>query len=182
LCARINGDLQLEFGDVALTSYAGLELFGRYLRATGFNAMVREAWAGASGWGGFGAVAMVRLVIGLLVVGGRRLRHVAFVQDDPLFRRFCEVQVVPTARTVSRWLQGFTMTTVARLQTINTAVVARVLATLGVRTWTIDVDGVVVSTGYRSNARSGGSIPTTGRCRVTTRSWRTWPRQRTCCG
>ena len=39
------------------------------------------------------------------------------------------------------------MTTVARLQAINTAVVARVLATLGVRTWTIDVDGVVVSTG-----------------------------------
>ena len=40
--------------------------------------------------------------------------------------------MVPTARTVSRWLQGFTMTTVARLQAINTAVVARVLATLGV--------------------------------------------------
>ena len=56
---------------------------------------------------------MVRLLIGLLVVGGRRLRHLAFVQDDPLFQRFCEVQVVPTARTVSRWLQGFTMTTVA---------------------------------------------------------------------
>jgi hypothetical protein len=36
------------------------------------------------------------------------------------------------------------MTTVASLQAINTAVVARVLTTLGVRTWTIDVDGVVV--------------------------------------
>ena len=87
---------------------------------------------------------MVRVLMGLLLVGGRRLRHLAFVQNDPLFQRFGEVQVVPTARTVSRWLQGFTMTTVARLQAINTAVVARVLATLGVRTWTIDVDGVVV--------------------------------------
>jgi hypothetical protein len=159
LRARINGDLQLEFGDVSLTSYAGLELFGRYLRATGFNAMVREAWAGASRWGDFGAVAMVRLVIGLLVVGGRRLRHVAFVQDDPLFQRFCEVQVVPTARTLSRWLQGFTMTTVARLQAINTAVVARVLATLGVRTWTIDVDGVVVSTGLQVERAFRGFNP-----------------------
>jgi hypothetical protein len=56
---------------------------------------------------------------------------------------------VPTARTVSRWLQGFTTTTVACLQAINTAVVARVLVTLGVRTWTIDVDGVVVSTGLQ---------------------------------
>ena len=159
LRARVNGDLQLEFADVALTSYAGLELFGQYLRATGFNATVRAAWAGTAGWGDFGAVAMVRLVIGMLVVGGRRLRHLAFVQDDPLFQRFCEVQVVPTARTVSRWLQGFTMTTVAALQAINTAVIARVLATLGVRTWTIDVDGVVVSTGLQVERAFRGFNP-----------------------
>lgn len=159
LRARVNGDLQLEFTDVALTSYAGLELFGQYLRATGFNATVRAACAGTAGWGDFGVVAMVRLIIGLLVVGGRRLRHLAFVQDDPLFQRFCEVQVVPTARTVSRWLQGFTMTTVASLQAINTAVIARVLATLGVRTWTIDVDGTVVSTGLQVERAFRGFNP-----------------------
>jgi Transposase DDE domain group 1 len=159
LRARVNGDLPLEFADVALTSYAGLELFGQYLRATGFNATVRAACAGLAEHGDFGAVAMVRLVIGLLVVGGRRLRHIAFVQDDPLFQRFCEVQVVPTARTVSRWLQGFTMTTVAALQAINTAVIARVLATLGVRTWTIDVDGVVVSTGLQVERAFRGFNP-----------------------
>jgi len=34
------------------------------------------------------------------------------------------------------------MTTVAHLQAIHTAVIARVLATVKVRTWTIDVDGV----------------------------------------
>ena len=39
------------------------------------------------------------------------------------------------------------MATVTCLQQINTVVIARVLATLGVRAWTIDVDGVVVSTG-----------------------------------
>ena len=149
LRARVNGDLQLEFADVALTSYAGLELFARYLRRTDFNAVVRRAFADTPGWGDFGAVAMVRLVIGLLLVGGRRLRHVAFVQDDPVFRRFCGVRVVPGARTVSRWLQAFTMSTVGRLQAVNTAVIARVLGTLGVRTWTIDVDGVVVSTGHQ---------------------------------
>src|SRR3990172_9654245 len=102
---------------------------------------------------------MMRLLIGLLVVGGRRLRHLAFVQDDPLFKRFWEVQVVPTARSVSRWLQGFTMTTVGCLQQINTAVIARVLATLGVRTWTIDVDGVVVSTGLQVERAFRGFNP-----------------------
>jgi hypothetical protein len=159
LRARVNGDLQLQFADVALTSYAGLELFGRYLRATRFNAVVRTAFAGMPRWGDFGAVALVRLLIGLLVVGGRRLRHVSFIQNDPLFRRFCEVRLVPTARTLSRWLQAFTMTTVQRLQQINTTVIARVLATLGIRTWTIDVDGVVVSTGLEVERAFRGFNP-----------------------
>lgn len=95
LRARVNGDLQLEFADLALTSYSGLELFGRYLRGTGFNALVRGAFAGTPMRGDFGAVAMVRIVIGLLIVGGRRLRHLTFVHDDPLFKRFGEVQIVP---------------------------------------------------------------------------------------
>ena len=159
LRARVNGDLQLEFTDTALTSYAGLAWFGQYLRATGFNRTVRTAWGGTGRWSDFGTVAMVRLLIGLLVVGGRRLRHVAFVQNDPLFVRFCELTVLPTARTVSRWLQGFTMRTVTGLQTINAAVIARVLGTLGVRTWTIDVDGVVVSTGLQVERAFRGFNP-----------------------
>jgi Transposase DDE domain group 1 len=159
LRARVNGDLQLEFADLALTSYSGLELFGRYLRGTGFNALVRGAFGGTPMWGDFGGVAMVRIVIGLLIVGGRRLRHLAFVHDDPLFKRFGEVQIIPTARTVSRWLQGFTMTTVANLQQINTVVIARVLTTLGLRTWTIDVDGVVVSTGLQVERAFRGFNP-----------------------
>ena len=159
LRARVNGDLPLEFTEVGLTSYAGLELFSRYLRATRFNGVVREAMAGTGEWSDFGAVAMVRLLVGLLIVGGRRLRHLGFVQDDPLFKRFCERRVVPKARTVSRWLQGFTMRTVAGLQAINTAVIARVLPTVGVRTWTIDVDGVVVSTGLQVERAFRGFNP-----------------------
>ena len=117
--ARVNGDLALDFGDVALTSYAGLELFARYLRRTRFNALVREVFRGTTTWGDYGVVAMVRLLVGLLIVGGRRLRHVAYVADDPLFRRFAGLHRVPTARTVSRWLKQFTMTTVGRLQDLN---------------------------------------------------------------
>jgi hypothetical protein len=149
LRARVNGDLPLEFADVNLTSYAGLELFGRYLRTSRFNRQVREAFADLPPWGDFGVVAMVRVLVGLLIVGGRRLRHVAYVADDPVFQRFGGVRVVPTARTLSRWLTRFTMPTVRRLQDLNAAVVGGLLPRLGLRTWTIDVDGVVVSTGLQ---------------------------------
>ena len=50
LQARVNGDLPLEFSHVALTSYAGLELFGRYLRRTRFNALVRDLFRGTGRW------------------------------------------------------------------------------------------------------------------------------------
>ncbi len=159
LPARVNGDLPLEFSDVALTSYAGLELFGRYLRRTRFNALVRDVFRGTATWGDYGVVAMVRLLVGLLVVGGRRLRHVAYLSDDPLCRRFTGLRSLPTARTVSRWLKQFTMTTVGRLQDLNAGVVARVLPALGLGTITIDVDGVVVSTGLQVERAFRGFNP-----------------------
>ena len=159
LQARVNGDLPLEFSDVALTSYAGLELFGRYLRRTRFNALVRDVFGGTARWGDYGVVAMVRLLVGLLVVGGRRLRHVAYVADDPLFRRFTGLHRLPTARTASRWLKQFTMTTVGCLQDLNARVVARLLPALGLGTLTIDVDGVVVSTGLQVERAFRGFNP-----------------------
>ena len=104
-------------------------------------------------------VAMVRVLVGLVTVGGRRLRHVAYVADDPVFQRFGNVRVVPTARTLSRWLRHFTMRTVTRFQVLNAAVVSQLLPTLGLRTWTVDVDGVVVSTGLQVERAARGYNP-----------------------
>jgi len=159
LQARVNGNLELEFGEIQLTSYAGLELFNRYLRTMRLNDRIRSAFRGARLSGDFGVVAMVRLLIGLLVVGGRRLDHVGYVADDPVFLRFCRLQVLPTARTVSRWLTQFTMKTVERLQALNAVVIAHVIPGLGLHTITVDVDGVVVSTGLRVERAFRGYNP-----------------------
>ena len=159
LQARVNGHLAFDFADVQLTSYAGLELFHRYLRQMQFNAMVRTAFAGAPVLGDFGVVAMVRLLMVLLVVGGRRLEHVGYLAADPLVRRFCGLQVLPTARTVSRWLTQFTMSTVERFQRLNAAVVAHMIPGLRLRTLTVDVDGVVVSTGLQVERAFRGFNP-----------------------
>ena len=67
------------------------------MRRIGFYQLVRHALAGTPAWGDFGVVAMVRVVIGLIVVGGRRLRHLTCVADDPVFQRFGGVRLVPTA-------------------------------------------------------------------------------------
>ena len=76
-----------------LTSYAGLELLERYLRTRRFNQLVREAFADLPRGGDFGVVVMVRVFVGLVIVGGRRLRHLS-VADD-IFQRFGNVRVGP---------------------------------------------------------------------------------------
>ena len=159
LHARVNRNLPLEFDDVRLTSYAGLELLERYRRTRRFNQLVREAFADLPRGGDFGVVVMVRVFVGLVIVGGRRLRHLASVADDPIFQRFGNVRVVPTAWTLSRWLRHFTMRTVTRFQALNAAVVRQLLPTLGLRTWTVDVDGVVVSTGLQVERAARGYNP-----------------------
>jgi hypothetical protein len=69
------------------------------------------------------------------------------------------LEVLPTARTVSRWLTQFTMSTVERFQQLNAAVVAHVIPGLRLRTLTVDVDGVVVSTGLQVERAFRGFNP-----------------------
>jgi hypothetical protein len=147
LSRRVNGDLRVEFTAAGLTNFAGLELLIRYFRGIQLNRLIRKHFHGTRIGGDFGVVAMVRLLLGLLIVGGRRLRHVGYLAGDPLIQRLCGLAHLPTARTLSRWLQGFTEASLERLRTLNAEVVARVLRRLPLCTLTIDVDGTVVSTG-----------------------------------
>ncbi|GEM_PF-6475215 len=138
-------------------------MFSQCLRRAEFNRAVREAFAGAPLGGNFGAVAMVRLLVGLLVIGGRRLRHLAFAAGDPVFRRVCHMRVIPAARPVPRRLTAFTMTTVERLQRVHAAVIAQVAPGLRLRTITTDADDVVVSTGVQVERGFQGFSPPHGK-------------------
>jgi hypothetical protein len=135
-----------------------LELVARYLRLSHFNPLMRQACAERRLGGDFGVVAMLRLLIAFVVLRGRRLRHLAYLADDVALQRFAGLRVVPTARTVRRWLQSFSMKTVTTLQTLNAAVIGRVVPRQALRTLTVDVDGTVIWTGLRvERARRGFS-------------------------
>jgi hypothetical protein len=142
--------LSIEFSGKTLTSYAGLELLVRYLRRIRLNDLIRKHLAGVVPGKDFGVVAFCRVIVGLLIVGGRRLRHIEFLRGDPLFERFCGLRDLPADRTVSRWLYDFRAHTVAALKSLNAELVSRVVKDhLRARTLTIDVDGTVISTGLK---------------------------------
>ena len=159
LGASVKNDLRVEFTETGLSSYAGLELLIRYFRSIRLNDRIRRHFQGVTVPGDYGTAAMIRVVLGLLIVGGRRLRHLDFLRGDVLFERFCGLAGLPSLRTLSRWLGQFTSASIARLQAINAEIVGRVVETLSLRTLTVDVDGSVVSTGLTAERAFRGFNP-----------------------
>ena len=78
--------MTLRYEAQGLTSFAGLELIGRFLRALGFKDFLYRV-RGALPSSDFGSVPMVLLVLVMLITGARRVRHVGYVEGDPLVER-----------------------------------------------------------------------------------------------
>ena len=145
----------MEFTAEGLTSYAGLELMMRYLRKINWNKQLRRHLGAVVSGGDFGVVSLSRVILGLLVVGGRRLHHLSFLKGDALLQRFCGLRDLPTdlsarnaqaGRSVSTFLRRFTDKGLNALKALNADVVADKIKRLRARTLTIDVDGTVLCT------------------------------------
>ena len=104
-------------------------------------------------------VGLCRVLLGLLVVGGRRLRHLGFLQGDPLLQRFYGLKDLPTDGSVSRWLKRFTVGAEEALKTLNADVVAGVIGLLKARL-SIDIDGRCCAPATRS------AVPAVGTTRI----------------
>jgi hypothetical protein len=147
LTQRVNGNLTLRFTAPGLTSYSGLELFRRFLRETDFAALVRTHLRRCNPEGDYSSVAMIRLILAMLIVGGRRLRHVRYLAHDPIVKRLCGLACLPSERTLSRWLSRCRRRVRAALLALNFDIVALGIRELRLPRLTVDVDGTVLSTG-----------------------------------
>lgn len=159
LRGRVNGNLALRFEREGLTSYAGLEFVRRYFGTLGVSALLRRELSKALPHTDFGVTAMVMVVLALIISGGRRLRHLLYVAEDPVVLRLCGLKRLPAPRTVGRWLGELRARHLPRLQRVNALVVARAIVGAGLRRLTIDVDGSVVSTGLRVQWAQRGFNP-----------------------
>lgn len=102
---------------------------------------------------------MLLLLLGLLMVGGRRIWHLRYVQSDPILARFAGLRRLPSTRTVSGWLAQLSSSHVARLVRLNSEVVGEALKEAGLARLTIDVDGSVVCTGQTVEGAKRGFNP-----------------------
>ena len=117
---RINGQLTLRYAAGGLTSFAGWELVGRFLRRLDFRATLWRVER-ALPRSDFGAVRL-----SMLVAGARRVRHVCYLANDPLVERPCGLSRLPSLHTLGRWLRGFDASGVKTLLEVNERLVAAV--------------------------------------------------------
>lgn len=159
LRTRVKGNLEFRFAKRGLTSYAGLELVRRYLSVIRFADLSRSELGNHLPATDFGVVSMVMVVVALVINGGRRLRHLLYLEGDPLVLRLCGLKRLPTPRSAGRWLREFRAHHLPRLQRLNAQIVAAAIRRTGLRRLTIDVDGTVVSTGQRVQWAQRGYNP-----------------------
>jgi hypothetical protein len=91
LRARIKGSLPIRFTEQKLTSYGGLELIRQFLRSSGFLARLKEGIAVREFDTDYGSYRMALALIGMLIVGGSRLRHLRLLAHDPRFLCFAQL-------------------------------------------------------------------------------------------
>ena len=143
----VKADLPIEFVPQQLTSYGGLELLRRYFRLLDLHRRIRRVFSRYGLGGDYGAGRLIVLVIGLLVVGARRLEHLRYLAHDPLVARLCGLARLPSDRTVVNWLKQFTQEALQALVTLNSELLYEQVERLDLPRLTIDVDGTVVRTG-----------------------------------
>lgn len=147
LTARVNSNLRIQFGTESLSSYAGLELISRFLRKIQFSNQLRAAFACVPLKGDYTIVQMMTLLVGMLLVGARRLRHVRLLGNDPMLLRFCGLQRLPDERTLSRWLRQFAGPRLKTLARFNLGFAAGLIRRLKILSVVLDLDGSVVVAG-----------------------------------
>lgn len=109
--------------------------------------------------GDYGFTRMLLALVGLLIVGGVRVTHLAFLGMDPVFLRFSGLHRLPTDRTVVAWLKAFTPPALEALCEIIRDLVYEQIEGLGLRRITLDLDGSVLRTGSHVEGSARGFNP-----------------------
>ncbi|MFQ5700170.1 MAG: IS1380 family transposase [Myxococcota bacterium] len=152
-------DLPITFSSERISAHGGLEIVRRFFELIDLRARMRAALRGVVRDGDYGFTRMLMAVIGLLIVGGARVTHLAFLGSDPVFLRFCGLHRLPADRTVVAWLKAFTPPALEALCELIRDLVYEQIEWLGLRRVTLDLDGSVLRTGSHVEGTARGFNP-----------------------
>lgn len=152
-------ELPITFSSERISSHGGLEIVRRFFEWIDLRSRMRDGLHGVVPDGDYGFTRMLMALIGLLIVGGTRVTHLAFLGSDPVFLRFCGLHRLPADRTVVAWLKAFTPPALEALCEIIRDLVYEQIEWLGLRRVTLDLDGSVLRAGSHVEGTARGFNP-----------------------
>jgi hypothetical protein len=156
---RVKADLPIVFTQEKLSAYGGLEVFRRFVDRSGFTDRLREVFSIRRFDGDYGSFRISLALIGMLLVGGTRLRHLPLLERDPVFMRFARLRQLPCDRTVSRTLKETTAAVRERMSELLRGLAYDTARQAGLSRITLDLDGSVLRTGVRVEGAERGFNP-----------------------
>ena len=97
--SRVKRDLPIVFTDEKFSAYGGIELFRRFVDRSGFADQLKQVFSVRPFDGDYGSFRITLALMGMLLLGGTRLRHLRMLERDPLFLHFARLHRLPTGRT-----------------------------------------------------------------------------------
>ena len=159
LRAPVKGNLDITFSQERISAHGGLEIFRRYLQALEIPRRLREALAPHGLHGDYGVVGIAFSILALILIGGWRVTHLAFVGSDPIVLRFAGLRRLPADRTVVRWLKRFSSQALLSLEELIRDLVHEQIERAKLSSVTIDLDGTVLRTGAKVAGTARGFNP-----------------------
>lgn len=157
--SRVKSDLPIRFTDEKLSAYGGIELFRRFVDRSGFARRLQDVFSIRQFDGDYGSFRITLALIGMLLLGGTRLRHLRVLERDPLFLRFARLQQLPTDRTVANTLKETTVGVRDRLGSLLRDVAFDTARSAGLSRVTVDLDGTVLRAGLLTEGAERGFNP-----------------------
>lgn len=155
----VKANLPIGFTNEKLSSFAGLELIGRFLRISGFAGRLKEVFSVRQFDSDYGSFRTALALIGMLIVGGTRLGHLRQLRRDPIFLRFAKLSRLPTERTLSRWLSSITEGVRERISALMREIAYESTHVAKLARLTLDLDGTVLRTGLCAEGAERGFNP-----------------------
>ena len=143
---KFRGIPRLRFEDQQLSSFSGLIVFQRLFQQVDLRNRIRKCFAGEVSKRSYSAACVVETLIVHVLLGYRKLRDVAFYQDDPIVKRVLGLETIPGQSTLSRVLSEVNGRAVERLRELMRQLSLERLSGLGLKRVTLDFDGSVQST------------------------------------
>jgi hypothetical protein len=136
----------LKFENQALTSFAGLVIFQKFLAAMHLKQRLHNCFAHINNGKVFNRATLFLQFIIHLLLGYRELQDSRYYMDDPLVKRLLGLNRLPDVATLSRALKEADIESVNRLRTLLRDLVFERLRALALARVTLDFDGSVQST------------------------------------